>query len=172
MRPSPLARLLAAGSALALVAILIVAKESWAHGALKSSVPAAGAHLDKVPREIRLTFNENAERAFTRIVLVGPDGKNATLTPVTIPKDSPRVALASITETLAAGVYTVQWQFGGKDGHPVRGTFKFTIAPGARVDSAASAAGVDSAAMPHHPPTSIPDNPNPTAFDAGTPRET
>ncbi|MEX2154213.1 MAG: CopD family protein [Gemmatimonadaceae bacterium] len=166
---SPVARLIAAGSTVAVVALLIVTKESWAHGALKSSVPAAGAHLDRVPREIRLEFNETAERAFTRIALVGPGGKTVALTPVRIPKDSPRVALASITETLGPGVYTVQWQFGGKDGHPVRGTFKFTIAPGARPDSVESSAGVDSAAMPHHPPTSIPDNPDPAAFDAQSP---
>lgn len=168
MTVSPVARLVAAGSALALAAILAAARESWAHGALKSSVPAAGSHLDKVPREIRLTFNENAERAFTRIALVGPDGREVSLGPVTIPKDSPRVAFAAIPELLAPGVYTVRWQFGGRDGHPVRGSFKFTIAPGARVDTALSATTADTAAA-HHPPTSIPDNPEPGTFDAGSP---
>lgn len=153
---------------MALAAILAVARESWAHGALKSSVPAAGSHLDRVPREVRLTFNENAERAFTRIALVGPDGRAVSLRAVTIPKDSPRVAFASIPDVLAPGVYTVQWQFGGRDGHPVRGNFKFTIAPGARVDTAASDPATDTAAA-HHPPTSIPDSPEPGTFDAGSP---
>lgn len=172
MPRSPVARLVAAGSALAIAAILIVAKDSWAHGALKSSVPKAGAHLDRVPREIRLTFNESAEQAVTRIALVGGDGTKIAMGPVAIPKDSPRVAIAPISEVLAAGVYTVQWQFGGRDGHPVRGTFKFTVAPGARVDTTvlqtAAGAASDSAAQ-HHPPTSIRDNPEPGTFDASSP---
>lgn len=168
MNRSPLARLLIAGSALALAAILVAVGDAWAHGALKSSVPAAGSHLDRVPHEIRLTFNENAERAFTRITLIGADGKTVPTGPVTIPSDSPRVAFATIGAHLAPGVYTVQWQFAGRDAHPVRGNFKFTIAPGARVDTAVTSASADTAA-PHHPPTSIPDNPNPAAFDAESP---
>lgn len=150
------------------VAAVAIASISWPHGALKSSIPEAGAHLDRVPREIRLTFNENAERAFTRIVLTAADGRTIVTGAVTIPSDSPRVAVAAIGGTLAAGVYAVQWQFGGKDGHPVRGTFQFTIVPGARVDSSLMS-GADSTSAPHHPPTSIPDNPDPGAFDAGSP---
>ena len=166
-----MARLVGAASALSLIAILVVTRDSWAHGALKSSVPPAGSHLDRVPREIRLTFNENAERAFTRITLVGADGTRIGMGPLTIPSDSPRVAFATITDVLRPGVYTVQWQFGGRDGHPVRGSFKFTVAPGAVVDTSdvdRARSAADTAA-PHHPPTSIPDNPDPAAFDAGSP---
>lgn len=167
---SPMARLVTAGSAFALAAILVVAGDAWAHGALKSSVPAAGSHLDRVPREIRLTFNEPAERTFTRISLVRADGRTIALGQVTIPSDSPRVAFATIAEVLAPGVYTVQWQFGGRDGHPVRGNFRFTVAPGARSGTAitGATAAIDAAAA-HHPPTSIPDNPAPGTFDAGSP---
>lgn len=157
---------------MALAAILAVARDSWAHGALKSSVPAAGAHLERVPREIRLTFNENAELAFTRIAVVRADGRPIAVGPVTIPKDSPRVAVATISEVLVPGVYTVQWQFGGRDGHPVRDTFKFTVAPATRIDtpgSNPSAQAAPDTASPHHPPASIPDHPEPGAFDAGSP---
>ena len=167
-----MARLLAAGSALALAAILAVAGNAWAHGALKSSAPAAGSHLDRVPREIRLTFNENAERAFTRISLVSSDGSAIVLGPVTIPTDSPRVAFATISDVLAPGVYAVRWQFAGRDGHPVRGNFKFTVAPGARVDTAlrdTTRPRATDTMAPHHPPTSIPDNPQPGTFDAESP---
>jgi len=164
-----MARLVAAGSALALAAILVAVGDAWAHGALRSSVPAAGSHLDRVPHEIRLTFNENAERAFTRITLIGADGKTVPTGPVTIPSDSPRVAFATIGAHLAPGIYTVQWQFAGRDAHPVRGNFKFTIAPGASVDTSGAATTAADTASPHHPPTSIPDSPDPGAFDAGSP---
>ena len=165
------ARLLATVSAVALAAPFVLAGEVSAHGALKSSTPAAGAHLDRVPAEIRLTFNENAERAFTRIRLVSA-GRTIAVGPVTIPADSPHVAWVSISEPLSAGVYTVEWQFGGRDGHPVRGSFKFTIAPGAASDATVPVAVAgDSAAAPaqHHVPTSIPVNPAPMTFDAASP---
>ncbi|MGI9075839.1 MAG: copper resistance CopC family protein, partial [Gemmatimonadaceae bacterium] len=103
-----------------------------AHGALKSSVPAKGAHLATAPRELRLTFTEAPELTFTRMELIGPDGKPVSLDDLRAVADSPRVIVARIASALTAGAYTVRWQIAGKDGHPVRGRFVFTIAPGAQ----------------------------------------
>ena len=100
-----------------------------AHGALKRSSPASGAHLSEAPRELRLTFTEAPELAFTRIRLLGPDSADVALGPLSI--DSALTAVASVRGALVAGTYTVVWQVAGADGHPVRGRFRFTIAPGA-----------------------------------------
>ena len=165
-RPRP------AAIVLALVAILGTAREAFAHGALKSSAPAADAHVERVPTEIRLTFNENVEQAFTRITLLGPDGRPVALTAVTVPADSPRVAFAGIAGTLVPGIHTVRWQFAGRDGHPVRGSFSFTLVPGARIEPVVSGTappvGPDTA-VPHHSPTSMPESPVGGTFDAGSP---
>lgn len=162
--------LMAASSAVA--AALLIVGQLWAHGALKSSLPAAGAHLDRVPREIRLTFTELPERAFTRIALE-LNGKAVPVGDLIIPVDSPRVAFVPISEVLAPGTYTVRWQFGGKDGHPVRGSFKFVVAPGAIGESstmpANTAADTVAVVAAHHSPTSIPEHADADAFDAGSP---
>jgi copper resistance protein D len=100
------------------------------HGALKSSIPSAAAHLGEVPRALRLTFTETPELEFTRIQLLGPDSALVTLGPLRL--DSARTVTADIRGPLVAGTYTVVWQVAGADGHPVRGRYSFTIAPGAR----------------------------------------
>ncbi|MBA2440073.1 MAG: copper resistance protein CopC/CopD, partial [Thermoleophilaceae bacterium] len=103
-----------------------------AHIALKSSVPSKGAHLATAPRALRLTFTEAPELTFTRIELIGPDGTPVNLDELRAAADSPMVIVVRIASALTAGAYTVRWQIAGKDGHPVRGRFVFTIAPGAQ----------------------------------------
>lgn len=148
-----------------------------AHGALKSSSPAAGAHLTATPREIRLTFTEAPELAVTRIELIGPDGKPLPLGALHKVADSAQVIVVRITGPLVAGAYSVRWQITGKDGHPVRDRFSFTIVPGAAglgvaADSLTDAAGDSSAAggtpqEMHHDPASMPQSEN--GFDAESP---
>ena len=113
-----------------LLAILAVPGLLLAHGALKRSEPAANTTLTIAPRVIRLTFTEPAELAVGRIELTGPNGQSIALSPVRH-GDSVTVMIADIVSGLMAGKYTVAWQVAGRDGHPVRGTFAFTIAEGA-----------------------------------------
>lgn len=134
-----------------------------AHGALKKSLPANGAHLTSAPRELRLTFTEAPELAFTRIELIGPDGNPVSLDPLRAVRDSSQVIVAQIAGPLTAGVYAVRWQIAGKDGHPVRDRFSFTIAAGASI----SAPGQPAAPEAHHDPVTIPSSE--TAFDAESP---
>ena len=156
--------------------LLVVPGLLLAHGALKRSDPAANATLDAVPTTIRLTFTEPAELAVGRIELTGPDGRSVALSTVRH-GDSATVMIADILAALQAGRYTVAWQVAGRDGHPVRGTFAFTISEGAAglavplasaspptpADSAvpASIAGHDG-----HPADAMPDV---DAFDAESP---
>lgn len=166
-----------------LVVAVMVPGLAWAHGALRSSNPKSGAHLAVAPRDLRLTFTEPAELAVARIRLVGPDDIAVALSPLRH-GDSTTVVVADIAGGLIAGTYTVEWQVAGKDGHPVRGRFRFTIAPGATGlatgvapalttglaasdpaahaghDTAApiarSAPGDSATATPHHDPTAMP----------------
>lgn len=115
---------------------------AFAHGLLRSSSPAAKSVLMGPPRAIWLEFTEAPELTFTRIKLVGPAG-DIPLGPVEI---LPRMqAGARILGVLGAGVYRVEWQTAGADGHPVTGRFSFTVQT--VVDSAALAGG-DSVTVP------------------------
>lgn len=140
----------------------------FAHGALKRSSPSAGEHLAEVPRELKLTFTEAVELAFTRLALTGPDGP-VGLAPLALAPDSATVLLAGIRGPLRPGRYQVSWQVAGADGHPVRGQYFFVIAPGARGAPAALgpiAPGQTSPPRTHHEPTTFPQG---SGFDAESP---
>ena len=111
-----------------------------AHGKLKRSEPAAGAHLGAVPRELRLEFNEVPELAFTTVQLLDASGQPVDLGPVSYAADSTRVIVVVVRGRVTGGAYMVVWQMAGADGHPVRGRYRFVVAPGA--------SGTDAVAMP------------------------
>lgn len=98
---------------------------SFAHGLLRSSSPAADSVIATSPREIRLTFTEAPERTFTRIRLIGPAGE-VFLGPLEI--EPGNVARSRVPIQLEPGAYRVEWQTAGDDGHPVSGSFGFSIA--------------------------------------------
>lgn len=151
-------------AAIACGLVLVVVRPGLPHGALKSSSPKAGSHLAVVPRELRLTFTEAPELATASIVLTGPDSMPVALGPLTIPADSSTVLMATITGSLTAGVHRVAWRIAGKDGHPVRGTFSFVIAPGAAGLAGVSSPAAADTMMAHHDPVAMPVSPS--AFDA------
>ncbi len=149
-----------------------------AHTGLRRAVPARGAQLTVAPRTLRLTFTEAIEPALARVTLLAPDGSTVALSPLGGVRDSAQVVTAEVQGALtAAGAYTVRWQVAGRDGHPVRGSYVFTILPGATglavaVESAAVAAPPVAPAVPTSPvPTVAPiPAPHPAhAFDAQSP---
>lgn len=138
---------------------------AYAHGRLKGSTPASGAHLAAVPHEIRLDFSEVPELTFTTIQLIDPTGKPVSLAAVAYATDSKRSVVAAVRGGLPAGDYTVVWQMGGDDGHVIRDRFRFVIAPGASgVGVAGAASDTTSAAhaaamagSEHQNPVTIPE---------------
>ncbi|HEX6630629.1 MAG TPA: CopD family protein, partial [Gemmatimonadaceae bacterium] len=90
--------------------------------------------------------------------------------------DSSAVLVADIAGPLDAGEYTVAWQVAGRDGHPVHGTFRFTIAPGAAGLAGAATprpglvAATDSTPATHDStPDAVAVPPTVGAFDAESP---
>ena len=130
-----------------------------AHAMLKRSYPASGEHFAVAPREIRLDFTEAPELGVSRVELRTSDGRPVALAPLTTASDSRRSIVAAIRGQLAAGTFTVIWTVAGADGHPSRGRFSFTIAPGAT----GSAAGGRGAAGEAGAATTAPGQPTPPA---------
>lgn len=138
------------------------------HGALKSSSPRAGDRLAAVPRELRLTFNERVELPLARVTLSGPSGPVVLGAPALHP-DSNSVLVVPVGGPLSdAGAYTVRWRIAGADGHPVRDTFQFVIAPGAvgLADPAVATAPDARDTAGHHPSDAFPRG---SSFDAESP---
>lgn len=120
---------------IALLLLLILAfapTAGHAHQRLVRSEPARETALDAAPREIRFFFVEPIELTFTSVELLGPEGTNVPLGELRLHPDSANVLIAPIAAPLPReGGYVVRWATASRDGHPVRGEFTFTIAPGA-----------------------------------------
>ncbi len=150
------------------VLLLIATGALLAHLGLRRSTPADGAHLAAAPRELRLTFTEAVDVALARVRLVGPSDTDVPVSPLTHAGDSTQVITTTVNGALEAGAYRIEWQVVGRDGHPVRGTITYVIAPGATgLDDPARAtrdtvpASADSTATvgheaTHHDPRSLP----------------
>ncbi len=129
-------------AAASLAMLLLPLGRAQAHGRLKGSVPAAGAHVPLAPRVLRLEFTEVPEVAFSRVELQGPAGTPIPLGPLRAdPASSTVLMVPVVAGSLEAGVYTVRWQVAGADGHPVRGEFVFTVTGAARAAEGADSAG-------------------------------
>lgn len=138
--------------------------QALAHAHLRHSAPANGAHLSTVPRELRLAFSEDVVADVSRIEMVGPDG-TVDLGALALAPDSGNLLVIPIRGALKAGEYRVTYQVTAADGHPVRGSFAFVIAPGASglapppapVPVGPTAPGQSPPPASHHPAASMPE---------------
>lgn len=96
---------------------------AWAHARRVWAIPVAGS-TGAAPKEITLTFNEAIKLIGCK--MTGTDGKDVggVGAPAAVGKD----LKIPVTGTLAAGKYTVSYRIVGDDGHPMDGTYTFTVA--------------------------------------------
>lgn len=117
--------LLALLAAATLAAMMLLAPTpAHGHDTLLSSDPADGAALDASPEQITLTYSADVLEV-SPVVQVSENGQGepVVLDPVI---DGPTVT-AEITDPLPAGTHTVQWRVVSSDGHPIEGSFTFTV---------------------------------------------
>ncbi len=109
-------------------ALVALGTAAMFHNHLIKSSPASGESLKISPAEVRLWFNEPPEIPFTSVTLLTADStKIVTIKAVKTP-DSMAVA-APLPTPLKAGSYLITWRTAGSDGHAIRGTYGFSIAP-------------------------------------------
>lgn len=97
-----------------------------AHTALANSDPAKDATVTAPPAAIVLTFTEDINPAFANVAVSSADGRNWV-------SGSPRVEGPRLTASVGPdrpvnGVYTVGYRVVSADGHPVTGSYSFTVA--------------------------------------------
>ncbi|MER5334614.1 copper resistance CopC family protein [Micromonospora sp. NPDC002717] len=150
-------------AALAAAALLLVpAAPAAAHNTLQSASPAKEARLTTAPTQVRLTFMQKLDPAFTTIALTdAAQAKVATGEPVV----SGTTGTVTIDRPLANGTYTVAYRVVSADGHPVQGSYRFTVAdPSATASPQATAA---SSAPPAAGPSTPSAGPAASASDSG-----
>jgi copper resistance protein C len=97
--------------------------QALAHAQLMHAEPAANASVS-APKTIVLHFNEALEAKVSSVKLTDIDGKNVAITAAAAPDSK---SLAATPAALAPGLYTVNWTAVGDDGHPMKGTYSFTV---------------------------------------------
>lgn len=107
------------------IALLLGMGSARAHSELISSSPAAESDLDLVPASIELVFNQKIQDQFAYATLTGPDGTQ-------ISRGEPSVqgerVLLPVQAGGGSGQYTVAYRVISEDGHPISGTYSFTVA--------------------------------------------
>lgn len=148
-RPRPSARLLAAAATLLALAVVLAAGlvagalPASAHDALLTSVPADGQTVERAPEAVLLTFTEAPLETGAQVVVTGPDGAQLEVGELAFDAATAGVSAALPTD-VAGGTYTVAWHVVSSDGHPIEGSFSYSVPEPA----AQTAAAVEASATP------------------------
>ncbi|NES13932.1 MULTISPECIES: copper resistance CopC family protein [Micromonospora] len=140
------------------VSTLLPAAPAAAHNSLTGSDPKDGARVATAPERIELRFLATPARDTTKITVTGPDHAAAS-------SGAPAFSGKRVSVPFTpgpAGVYTVAYQVGSTDGHPVKGQLSFTLTAGAP----AAPTSAPATAGPAAAPTSAPASPAPAASPA------
>ena len=101
---------------------VIWAASATAHSPLETTIPENGATIADAPAEIVMNFKGNIR--LTRVKMSHPaaetdldlGGHDGFVTDYAIPMQS-----------MGEGTYEIEWRGLGEDGHPMNGTFGFTV---------------------------------------------
>ncbi|MFF7166869.1 copper resistance protein CopC [Streptomyces sp. NPDC008086] len=108
----------------AVAALAVSAPQAAAHTELDTSSPGAQATLAGLPPNATLTFSDSMTQKYAKVAVTGPDGKSAAA-------GDPQVDGKTVTLPLdtgsPAGRYTVGYRVVSADGHPVSGSYTFTV---------------------------------------------
>ena len=109
----------------ALAAFLILAPGlALAHSELRGSSPAEGARLTAPPAEILLRFNEPVQVTFLRLL----DAAGQPLALRRAGDAAPRREEGAVPAApLPPGAWRLEWRAISAEGHPIRGTLRFTL---------------------------------------------
>ncbi len=104
-----------------------VASPSAAHAFLQQASPRVGSVVAP-PTEVRLSFSEPLEIAFSRFTVAGPPGFGGP-GPLALAAADPRVLTAPLRSPTPGGRYAVHWRVVSIDGHATEGDFHFDVKP-------------------------------------------
>ena len=116
-----------------------------AHDGLLATVPLNTEVVTAAPSTVELTFSGEPLPLGTEVLVTGPDGAQASA-------GAPEIRGTTVVQPLAgplpAGAYGVEWRSTSSDGHPLTGSFTFTVgATGPATPSAAPPAGTTTQAQ-------------------------
>lgn len=109
---------------LAALGSLVWAPVASAHDELLDLQPGNKVVLSAPPTQVQLVFGAPALALGTRIRVTGPTGAVVSTGPTSVNQGT---VTQPVTSGLVDGVYRVDWRVTASDGHPVSGTYTFTL---------------------------------------------
>ncbi|RZU31720.1 hypothetical protein BKA19_1398 [Blastococcus saxobsidens] len=95
-----------------------------AHDGLVSTTPAPAETVSTAPSAVELRFTGEPLPLGTQVLVSGPDGAPVSEGPAEI-RDT--AVVQPVRDALPAGAYRVEWRSTSSDGHPLSGTYDFTV---------------------------------------------
>ncbi|MEV8419990.1 copper resistance CopC family protein [Streptomyces niveus] len=109
---------------LAAAPLLFAAQPAYAHTDLVTGSPAEAASESRPPQTIKLTFSDEMTSRYAKVALTTPDGEQGA---AGAPQVTGRTVTLPVKPGLPAGGYTVGYRVVSADGHPVTGSYRFTV---------------------------------------------
>src|SRR6266568_1249621 len=115
----------------------LVPTSALAHAYLDHADPPPGSTLAQAPTQLRLTFSEQVDSAFSQVHVLNARRETIDRGDGAVAADDPRAMVVSLQPGLADGVYTVAWRtLSADDGHSESGAYRLVFG------TAAGAVGV------------------------------
>ncbi|MFF1291705.1 MULTISPECIES: copper resistance protein CopC [unclassified Streptomyces] len=150
----------------ALAALAVAAPQAAAHTELDTSSPGAKAELTGLPPRVTLTFSDAMTQKYAKVAVTAPDGESAASGE---PQVSGKTVTLALEPTSRAGRYTVGYRVVSADGHPVSGSYTFTVAEANSPSPSPRAEESTGAAAPRAAQKPSPDNPDEESSGATVP---
>ncbi len=114
---------------LAAIASVAAALSAQAHAFLDHAEPGVGSSAKQLPKEVKVTFTEEVEPAFSSLKVFDAAGKQVDSKNVHVdPKDG-KILIVSLPGALGVGTYKVVWRVVSKDTHITQGDFTIAREP-------------------------------------------
>jgi len=97
-----------------------------AHTGLREADPSPNSVVDHSPTQLTLTFDEQPQPGYTRVVVYDASQRPVVTVKDPSPGASPDVLLIALPD-LKTDSYAVVWQVLSQDGHLAKGVFVFTV---------------------------------------------
>ncbi|HTF33780.1 MAG TPA: copper resistance protein CopC [Myxococcota bacterium] len=123
-----LARRVPACAALFLALSWVGAPRAAAHAFLDHAAPRVGSTVSAPPSELRLSFTQELEPAFSTVEVVDESGTKVDKGDVQVDPHDATLLHVSLNP-LPPGTYKVIWRVVSVDTHPTEGDFTFQVAP-------------------------------------------
>jgi copper resistance protein C len=116
----------ARGLFLAPVAWVLGVGLGFGHSGLQRTEPPEESKLKRPPSEVKLTFTERLESAYSSIQVKDERGAQVDRKDAHVDQSNPLLLRASLQQ-LEPGTYTVIWRVLSVDGHVTEGRFTFRV---------------------------------------------